>query len=136
MSKRVLIVDDHSDTRVICRELLTHYGYLVEEAEDGASALLASAANRPDLVLLDFLMPERDGLQVLTELRSRTETALTPVVLYTAAAARLAELSAHPQVTRVLLKPTEAAELVAVVQELIGPAGIPVQVEAVRPSHR
>jgi CheY-like chemotaxis protein len=125
MPKRVLVVDDHTDTRIICRELLTHFGYVVDEAEHGAAALERSQVNQPDLVLLDFLMPERDGLQVLTELRSRPETAATPIVLYTAAAARLGELYDHPHVTRVLLKPVQATQLLRMVQELIGPAEIP-----------
>src|SRR5688572_25223988 len=107
MRKRVLIVDDHSDTRTICRELLTHFGYAVEEAENGAAALETVRTSVPDLVLLDFLMPERDGLEVLTELRSRPETATMPVVLYTAAATRLAELYDHPHVTRVLQNRSE-----------------------------
>ena len=124
MRKRVLIVDDHSDTRTICRELLTHFGYAVEEAENGRAALETVGTSVPDLVLLDFLMPERDGLQILTELRSRPETATTPVVLYTAAATRLAELYEHPHVTRVLLKPVQAAQMLRMVQELIGPAEI------------
>jgi two-component system, chemotaxis family, chemotaxis protein CheY len=120
MPKTVLVVDDHSDTRFICRELLTHFGYEVREAVNGAGALV-EAANTPDLILLDFLMPDCDGLTVLGELRARPNTAATPIVVYTAAASHAGELRAHPLVTRVLLKPLEAKHLLSAVHELIGP---------------
>jgi CheY-like chemotaxis protein len=118
--KTVLIVDDHSDTRIIVRELLTHFGYRVREAVNGAEAMVESA-NGPDLILLDFLMPDRDGLEVLADLRARPATATTPIVVYTAAASHADELHAHPLVSRVLLKPLEARFLLAAVRELIGP---------------
>jgi CheY-like chemotaxis protein len=118
--KTVLIVDDHSDTRIIVRELLTHYGYRVREAANGEQALRESEAG-PDLIFLDFLMPDRDGLDVLADMRARPVTATTPIVVFTAAASHTEELLAHPLVTRVLLKPVEARFLLAAVTELIGP---------------
>ena len=120
MPKTILIVDDHSDTRIICRELLTHYGFRAIEAQGGAEALALVDAEQPDLILLDFLMPEQDGLQVLTHLRAKPAMAEKPVVLYTAAAARVDEIAAHPLVTRVLLKPVEAKRLLNAVYDLIG----------------
>jgi two-component system chemotaxis response regulator CheY len=125
MAKRVLIVDDHVDSRFICRELLNYFGYAVDEAANGAEALQAFAANPPDMVLLDFLLPQQDGLEVLAELRELPEYAKTPIVLYTAAATHAAELAAHPHVSRVLLKPVETAQLMRVVRELVGPPEIP-----------
>lgn len=119
--KTVLIVDDHRDTRIIVRELLSHFGYRVREAVNGAEALV-EAETAPDMILLDFLMPDRDGLDVLAELRTRPATARTPIVVYTAAASHAEELHAHPLVTRVLLKPLEARFLLAAVHELIGAA--------------
>ena len=121
MPKTVLIVDDHSDTRIICRELLSYYGYVTHEARNGAEALQLADEHGADLILLDFLMPERDGLQVLEDLRSRASFTATPILLYTAAASRLEEFSSHPQVTRVVLKPVEAARLMKIVTDLIGP---------------
>lgn len=125
MPKTVLIVDDHSDTRIICRELLTHYGFVAREAQSGAEALAMAQAACPDLILLDFLMPEQDGLQVLAQLRQLPETAETPIVLYTAAAARVDEIAAHPLVTRVLVKPLEAKRLLNAVYDLIGTPEVP-----------
>lgn len=125
MPKTILIVDDHSDTRIICRELLTHYGFRAVEARSGAEALAMVEGELPDLILLDFLMPEQDGLQVLTQLRTSPAMASTPIVLYTAAAARVDEIAAHPLVTRVLLKPVEAKRLLNAVYDLIGMPEIP-----------
>lgn len=122
--KTVLIVDDHLDTRIICRELLAYFGYSVQEARNAEEALVQAEAV-PDLILLDFLMPDRDGLSVLADLRSREALAGTPIVVYTAAASHADELRAHPLVTRVLLKPLEARVLLDAVNELIGPAEPP-----------
>lgn len=125
MPKTVLIVDDHSDTRIICRELLTHFGYRAIEASNGEEALAMARQYRPDMVLLDFLMPERDGLEVLNDLRSAAETAGIPIVLFTAAASRLEELTSRPGVAQVLVKPLEAARLLRTVAEVIGAAEMP-----------
>jgi CheY-like chemotaxis protein len=119
--KTVLIVDDHLDTRIICRELLVYFGYSVREARNAAEALV-EAETMPDLILLDFLMPDRDGLSVLADLRAREQLSGTPIVVYTAAASHAEELRAHPLVTRVLVKPLEARVLLEAVHELIGPA--------------
>jgi CheY-like chemotaxis protein len=126
MPKTVLVVDDHSDTRIICRELLSHYGYRVVEAANGDEGISVAKAETPDLILLDFLMPHRNGVEVLTDLRNAEGTAETPIIIFTAAAARVEELLNTPLVTRVLLKPIESAKLLRVVNELIGSPEIPV----------
>ena len=125
MPKTVLVVDDHSDTRIICRELLSHYGYVVLEARDGGEAMAITAESKPDLILLDFLMPDRNGIEVLADLRGAQGTADTPIILFTAAAARVEELLANPLVTRVLLKPIESAKLLRVVNELTSQPELP-----------
>lgn len=120
--KKILIVDDHADSRIICRDLLGHYGYEVVEAEDGDEALEISLAQLPDLVLLDFLMPRSDGRETLERLRAAAHMDGKAIVLYTAAAVQLAQLEGLEGVDRVLLKPVEAKMLLRVVQDLIGPA--------------
>lgn len=120
--KKILIVDDHADSRIICRDLLGHYGYDVVEAEDGDEAVEVSRTHLPDLVLLDFLMPRSDGRETLDRLRAEAHMHGKSIVLYTAAAVQLAQLDEIKGVDRVLLKPVEARSLLRVVEDLIGPA--------------
>ena len=81
---RLLIVDDAADNRFLMQALLEDR-YAIETAEDGASALLRAAAHpRPDLVLLDIVMPGLDGYEVLRRLRAQAETADIPVIFLTA----------------------------------------------------
>ena len=121
--KKVLIVDDHLDTRVICRELFTHFGYVVFEAADGTEALDVAKSRVPDLILLDFLMPRGDGLEVLRTLRAHAPLSKTAIVLYTAAATEAEKLLSTEGVQRVVFKPSQASDLLRVVSELIGEAG-------------
>ncbi|MEY2571743.1 MAG: two-component system, OmpR family, operon response regulator KdpE, partial [Acidimicrobiaceae bacterium] len=62
---RVLVVDDEDDIRLLVRFTLEHAGHEVIEANDGASALAAAAEQRPDLMVLDVMMPDVDGWTVL-----------------------------------------------------------------------
>jgi two-component system, OmpR family, phosphate regulon response regulator PhoB len=78
---RILVVDDDEPTRTLLRRLLTTEGYAVDEARDGATALEKLAAVGPDLVLLDVMMPDQDGLDVLQGLRRTSDV---PVILVTA----------------------------------------------------
>ena len=81
MSVRVLVVDDHSAVRVLIRRVLEADGMrVVGEAADGPAALLAAAELRPDLVLMDVLLPGRDGISVASEI-SRLSDA--PAVILT-----------------------------------------------------
>ncbi|HUP71328.1 MAG TPA: response regulator transcription factor [Acidimicrobiales bacterium] len=66
---RLLVVDDMADTRRLVVSALSRQGFIVEEADSGATALARVAENRPDLVLLDINMPGMSGLEVMTQLR-------------------------------------------------------------------
>jgi two-component system, OmpR family, response regulator len=66
----VLVVDDEENIRFLLRTALTHAGYTVVEAIDGRSAVAAAAQHRPDLALLDVMMPDFDGFEVLRRVRS------------------------------------------------------------------
>lgn len=83
MFERILIVDDESAARVALATLLRREGYEVSHASDGAAALAECASFRPDLILLDILMPGIDGFEVCRRIKATPETRLTPVVLIT-----------------------------------------------------
>ncbi|HCX34693.1 MAG TPA: hypothetical protein DHV08_14850, partial [Rhodocyclaceae bacterium] len=69
--RRVLVADDAPEARLLVRSLLEPLGFAVREASDGRGALALSETFRPELVLLDWRMPELDGLETTRELRSR-----------------------------------------------------------------
>ncbi|MBT8495143.1 MAG: response regulator, partial [Deltaproteobacteria bacterium] len=81
---RVLVVDDDVSLRQSVAQVLEDEGYTVDHAPDGVSALSRVAENRPDLILLDVLMPNMNGRQVLERLRRDQETADIPILVMTA----------------------------------------------------
>jgi CheY-like chemotaxis protein len=83
---RILFVDDDPSMRTLVTMNLESEGFLVSTAEDGDSGLEAVERLHPDLVVLDVMMPGRDGIEVLTEMRARSEVERIPVVLLTAKA--------------------------------------------------
>ena len=80
----ILIIDDDAAHRAITRISLEHAGFMVEEAEDGKQGLLAVKKTRPDLVLLDVMMPKFDGYKVCVELRRDPEFMNLPILMITA----------------------------------------------------
>jgi two-component system OmpR family response regulator len=84
---RVLYVDDEPDIREIARiSLDLDQGLVVETAASGAEAIQKAAAWRPDVILLDVMMPDMDGPSTLAALRARDDTCRIPVVFITARA--------------------------------------------------
>ena len=82
MSDNILVVDDELSNRRIVEQVLSRAGYRVETAEDGAKALKKLEAFHPDLIILDYMMPELSGMEVLRDLRKRDDD--TPVIMVTA----------------------------------------------------
>ena len=81
---RILIIDDQPESARLLKEVLNEHGhYRVFEAHDGIEGVSLVARRRPDLVILDLRMPEKDGFEVLEELRSNAETANIPVLVVT-----------------------------------------------------
>lgn len=83
MSGKILIVDDESAARAALEMLLRREGFEVRDASNGEAALAECAAFRPDLILLDILMPGLNGFEVCRRIKATPETRLTPVVLIT-----------------------------------------------------
>src|SRR5688572_17337929 len=82
MGEKILIADDEPSNRKILAQELTHKGFAVDTARGGKEALAKIESAPPDLVILDFMMPDMSGLEVLTELRKRGND--IPVILITA----------------------------------------------------
>ena len=80
----MLIVEDDGDMRKMLRRRLEKEGWVVTEAANGRAALERVADRRPELILLDLMMPEMDGFQFLEEVRKRQEWRSIPIVVVTA----------------------------------------------------
>lgn len=97
MSGKVLIVDDVSTNRIVFKVKLAAAGYEPLLASDGASCLKLAASERPDLILLDLMLPDQSGVEVLSRLRADPLTRRIPVIMFSAGhdgVARMAALQA------------------------------------------
>lgn len=84
--RRVVVADDDPDIVDILTFNLEAAGYEVQSAADGEQALALVTSSRPDLVVLDIMMPKMDGLEVLAALKAEPQTKEIPVVMLTARA--------------------------------------------------
>jgi putative two-component system response regulator len=119
-SDLVLVVDDEAVNRKLAQELLTSRGYQVAVASDGEEAVSKVRTIRPDLILLDVMMPRLDGLQTCRILKQDDETRLIPIVLLTALSSmedRVAGIEVGAD--DFLTKPFNKVELLARVRSLI-----------------
>ena len=82
--KKVLVVDDDPVVIRLVKELLKTQGYLVETAKDGIDAMVVVKKEKPDLIVLDIMMPELNGYDVLRTLKFTDEFKEIPVLLLTA----------------------------------------------------
>jgi CheY-like chemotaxis protein len=81
VGKTILVVDDDANFRLLCQEILTDEGYDVILAGNGSEAIKKVDQNEPDLVVLDILMPQMDGLEALPQILRKHKK--TPVILNT-----------------------------------------------------
>lgn len=116
----ILIVEDEESLLQLESILLTSKGYQVTGVTDGMAALKAIAENRPDLVLLDIMMPGIDGFEVCRRIKQNPATESLPVVMLTAKKstldqARGAEVGAAAYIT----KPFKSQKVVSVIEGLL-----------------
>jgi two-component system OmpR family response regulator len=125
MSERplILIVEDDPTVSGLLETLMRMEGFDTQTAKDGLEGLLKAEFRRPALVLLDVMMPNVDGVRVLTEMRERRELADVPVMIVTGRAD--AHAAFDPVVGRenVVTKPFDAADLVGRVHQVLGGKG-------------
>ena len=115
-AKRILVVDDERDVRSLVCHILVDQGYQVDQAVDGREALQKIQSQSPDLVVLDLMMPEVDGWQVLRELKA---LATRPRVVVLSAFGDLQRVTEAGAVG-FLAKPFRFAQLVDTCQRALG----------------
>ena len=121
VSKHLLIIDDDPDIRQVLQDRLESLGYTVETAGNALEALLAMEKMLPTGILLDFMLPAIDGLEVLQEVRRLYP--MLPVVIITANKDEcFAALAIAAGADDVLLKPVENEQFKQVVRRCFGAA--------------
>ncbi len=118
---KILLADDEAALRFLLTETLAEEGYELTEAEDGAQALSHLQAQSFDLIILDYMMPERTGVEVCEWLRGHANpNADAPVILLTAKALdKDRERAKAAGVTQYIVKPFSPLQLLDTVEELI-----------------
>jgi two-component system phosphate regulon response regulator PhoB len=120
----VLLVEDEAALLTMLRYNLEKQGYRVEEAVDGEEALLRIAELRPDLVLLDWMLPVLSGVEVCRQIRRRLATRDVPVIMLTARTEdRDAVLGLDTGADDYIVKPFDLATLLARMRSLLRRAG-------------
>jgi DNA-binding response OmpR family regulator len=122
--RRILAVDDQEDMLLFIGMQLRQAGFEVETALSGAEALAKAGSYKPDLVLLDIVMPQMDGFAVCQRLRSRPETADVPVVMLAAkTSAEHVRRAVALKVNGYLVKPFDPEVLVTRIRRVLEGAG-------------
>lgn len=121
MERTVLIIEDEKLIIVSTQMVLEAAGFRVESATNGEEGISKALELRPDLILLDIMMPGIDGWETLTRLKRDTETSEIPVIIFTAREhARGHQKSAEMGAADYFRKPFEPDELIELVEKHIG----------------
>lgn len=120
--KRILIVEDQADIRKLIRMTLEFESYEIHEASDGAFGLRMAQAIKPDLMLLDVMMPgELDGLQVCQRIKSDPAFKAIKIVLLTARGQQKDhEAGEQAGADEYLIKPFSPLQLIETLERLVG----------------
>lgn len=121
MGKRVLLIEDEPNIVEAIRFLLSREGFVVDTHTDGDTALSEIQARHPDMVILDVMLPNRSGYDILRDLRAKAETSGLPVLMLTARGQRRdREMAERFGASRFMTKPFSNDEMLSSVRELLG----------------
>jgi len=132
MAEKILIVDDDVQTLRLVGLMLERQGYKILAASNGTQAISMARTERPDLILLDVMMPDVDGFSVVRTLRKEPETADIPILMFTAKAQVEDKIAGYEAgADDYLTKPIHPAELTAHMRAILsrnkGRMGVPVE---------
>jgi CheY-like chemotaxis protein len=130
MKKKILVVDDDMDMRIFISTLVETSGYKPLVAKDGEEGLKILKENKPDLVILDVMMPKESGLKLYREIKTNEDSKDIPVIMVSAVSKKTffhsqKELdryhgSAVPEPEAYIEKPPESDELLNSIERLLG----------------
>ena len=119
--KRVLLIEDEPNIIEAIRFILLRDGWRVDTHSDGRTALDAIRARSPDLIILDVMLPNRSGYDILNDLRGEDATRETPVLMLTARGQKKdRDLAERLGASRFMTKPFSNGEILNTVRELAG----------------
>jgi CheY-like chemotaxis protein len=128
MKKKVLVVDDEMDIRIFISTLVETNGYKPIVAKDGEEGLKLVKEHKPDLVILDVMMPKESGLKLYREIRTDDNTKHIPIIMVSAVSKKTffhshRELDRYhgatiPEPEAYIEKPPESEELIACISKL------------------
>jgi CheY-like chemotaxis protein len=118
--KTILIADDEAHLRLLVRKTLAEDEYRIVEAADGQEALARARKERPDVLILDWMMPRMTGIQVLEAIQGDPDCASTRVIMLTARTQAVDRNLALSQGVRgYLVKPFSPLELIQLVEKVL-----------------
>lgn len=126
MAEKILVVDDDLDSLKLIGLMLQRNGYEVSAASAGSQALAKATSERPDLIILDVMMPDMSGLEVCRRLRKNPDTKAIPIIMFTAKTLiddKVAGFEAGAD--DYLTKPTHPAELASRVKQMLARSAAP-----------
>ena len=117
MAKKILVVDDEADVLKVVKKRLEDRKFEVVTALDGDEGLTKAAEEKPDLIILDVMMPKLDGYTVVRQLKTNPNTRNIPVIILTAKGSGLKDLFSVEGVEDYVTKPYDFEDLLAKVKK-------------------
>ncbi|WP_439104785.1 response regulator transcription factor [Celeribacter marinus] len=123
MGKRVLLIEDEPNIIEAIRFILSRDGWTVETHSDGGTAVAAVEAKRPDIIILDVMLPNKSGFEILRELRGMDDHKTRPILMLTARGQKKdRELAEASGVSVFMTKPFSNADMLDAVRTLAADA--------------
>lgn len=120
MAKKILVIEDEPSILEMLRMYLTRAGYEVAVCDNGREAVDIALAEKPDLILLDVMLPGMDGITLAQEFYSDAELGSIPIIVASALQESRSSFSNFPQVRDFAAKPFNLAALTEKIKNIIG----------------
>ena len=121
MKKKILIVDDHGHIRFMVSNRLNKLGFETVAIEDAKNIVYIAKIEKPDLIIMDYMLPDVDGIEATQQIRKNEETKLIPIILLTAVSTKQTVItSLRSGANDYVVKPFKADDLYNKIVQIIG----------------